>query len=1177
MSNFQDRLAKLSPEQRQLLEAMLRKQAHQEEPAQTKPEPEAPPANRQRIPRRQQTDALPLSFAQQRIWMLDQIDPGNALYNIRITVRLSGQLHFQTLHRCIDTLVLRHEGLRTVFAMGEEHPVQIIAESLSIELPVIDIRTLPTAERGTLTQQLATDAALRPFDLAHGPLFRAQLVQIETTEYVLSLTVHHSVSDGWSIGVLLKELAQLYDAFVKGQPSPLPALPIQYADYALWQRERLQGVHLEEYIGYWRDKLANMPMFELPPDCQRPSVRTFRNAREMLVLEGAAVTALRQLSQQSGVTMYMTLLSAFLTMLHRHTHQDDLVVGAPIAGRTNEDIEGLIGIFVNTLVLRTVVDGDMTFRSLLRRVRETCLDAYAHQEVPFETIIEALQPKRDMSRTPFFQIFFNMLNFPDMQTSVEGLTLERLSPIEAGAKFDITLYIKPEPQRLQLDLVYNADLFSDTRMRVFLAQLRHLLQSVAADPDQSINRYALLEEHTSAVLPDPTKLLQSAWAGTAFARLGHWAHEMPDQAAVVDVHHSWTYAELDHQSDLLAYQLIRQGIQPEDIVAVYADRSASLVWALLGILKAGAAFTILDPAYPASRLLEQLRIAQPRGWLQLESAGALPRALDDYVQSLKWACDIQIPIRPTTAFETTIDAFPTITIQPDARAYVAFTSGSTGQPKAIVGAHRPLSHFLAWHCHTFEIDQHDRCSMLSGLAHDPLLRDILTPLWAGATLYVPPKDVIGNPPQLLDWLHQHRISIMHLTPALGRFLSEGYDDSSHTLAHLRYTFFGGDVLTHHNVTHLRVIAPSATCVNLYGATETPQAMSYHIVDHAGTSDNSNTSTMGSPTELPLGQGIDDVQLLILNAAQQLAGIGEIGEIFVRTPYLSVGYLDDPTATQERFLQNPYTQLSHDRVYRTGDLGRYLLDGTVEFCGRADQQIKIRGFRVELEEIEHTLCEHSEVQQGVVVAHNDGDDVQLVAYVVPVAQDLFIHTNGSAKTDAPSDSSEWIGRIREHLRAYLPDYMLPTHIVRVDSLPLTPNGKVDRRALPAPDISDAARTTAHTPPRTVVEEVVANLWSSVLGIQHISIHDSFFEVGGHSLKAARLIVLIRKTFHVDVPIRVLFDVTTIATLSEYLVAQEVKPGQTEKIATIFQRIRNTSVEERQQLLAQKRRTKSITDT
>lgn len=1178
MSNFQDRLAKLSPEQRQLLEAMLRKQAQQEEPAQTKPESEATPANRQRIPRRQQTDALPLSFAQQRIWMLDHIHPGNALFNIRITVRLSGQLHFHTLRRCIDTLVLRHEGLRTVFAMGERQPVQVIAKTLSIELPVIDIRTLPTTEREIVTQQLATDEALRLFDLAQGPLFRAQLVQIETIEYVLSLTVHHSVADGWSISVLLQELTQLYDAFIKGQSSPLPALPIQYADYALWQRERLQGARLEEHIGYWRDKLANLPMFELPPDHQRPPVQTFRNVRVRQVLEGPAVTTLQQLSKQSGVTLYMTLLSAFLTLLYRHTYQEDLVVGTPIAGRTDEDVEGLIGIFVNLLVLRTVVDRSMTFRSLLLQVRETCLDAYAHQEVPFGMVIEALQPRRDMSRTPFFQIFFNMLNFPDMQTSVEGLTLKRLSPIEAGAKFDITLYIKPEPQRLQLDLVYNADLFNDKRMQVFLAQLQHLLQGVAADPDQPLNQYALLEEHTLAVVPDPTKLLQSVWSGTAFARLGYWAQEIPDQAAVVDIHHSWTYAELERQSDLLAHQLICQGIQPEDIVAVYADRSGSLVWALLGILKAGAAFTMLDPAYPATRLIEQLRITQPRGWLQLESAGALPHALADYVQSQEWACCIPIPTRPTTAFDAAIDAFPTITIQPDARAYVAFTSGSTGQPKGIIGAHRPLSHFLAWHCQTFEITQRDRCSMLSGLAHDPLLRDIFTPLWAGATLYVPPTDVIGNPPQLLNWLHQHRISMMHLTPALGRFLSEGYDASSHNLTQLRYVFFGGDVLTHHDVARVQAIAPSATCVNLYGATETPQAMSYHVVvDHAGTNDDSRTLAMGSPTDLPLGHGIDNVQILVLNAAQQLAGIGEIGEIFVRTPYLSLGYLNDSPATQERFFQNPHTQIAHDRLYRTGDLGRYLLDGTVEFCGRADQQIKIRGFRVELSEIEHVLREHSQIQQGVVIARDDDvNGVQIIAYVVFRVQDLPTHTHGSAETQITSGSTEWLGRIREHLRARLPDYMIPAHMVRIDSLPLTSNGKVNIRALPAPDVSDAAHTRAYIAPRTVVEEVVASMWASVLGVQQISLHDDFFALGGHSLKAARLIVRIRKTFHIDVPIRVLFEMPTIAMLAAYLVAHEAKPGQTEKIATIFQRIRNTSAAERQQLLTQKRRTKSTTD-
>ena len=801
-------------------------------------------------------------------------------------------------------------------------------------------------------------------------------------------------------------------------------------------------------------------------------------------------------------------------------------MGTPIAGRTRTEIEGLIGVFVNTLVLRTDLSGNPTFRELLERVREVSLGAYAHQDLPFEKLVDELQPARSLSHTPLFQVFFNMLNLQDNRIGLPGLAGEILSAHEVESKFDVTLYVRERDQTIHFDLVYNADLFGQARMVEMLAQLNQLLVHIVENPEQRITQMSLVTPSAVALLPNPAQALGADWMGAVHTQFSQQAQRVPTRPAVVDSSEVWSYAELEARSNQLAHYLSASGIQPQDVVAIYGHRSASFVWALLGVLKAGAAFMILDPAYPASRLIEYLRLARPRGWIKIGAAGPLPEALEEVVATLSWRCRMELPHRTAAEAHGLLQGFstddPGVMVGPDDLAYIVFTSGSTGKPKGILGGHRPISHFLDWYSRTFGLNESDRFSLLSGLSHDPLLRDLFTPLWLGGTLCIPDPEHLWDPEQLRRWIQQQELSIVHLTPALAQLLASGpaitvaVTAEENVLCSLRYACFGGDVLTMHDVSKFQALAPYATCVNFYGATETPQAMGYFMIPKAEDEGPSHAPTRDELRErVPVGRGIADVQLLVLNDARQLTGIGEVGEIYVRTPYLTKGYIDDEVLTQERFMANPLTANPGDRLYKTGDLARYLPDGHVEFLGRSDDQVKLRGFRVELGEIAAVLDGHPAVREAVVLAREDiSGEMQLLAYVVA--------------TQPPGPSSSDLHRF---MQAKLPDYMVPSVFVWLDALPLTPNGKVDRRALPAPEGLRPELEAVYVAPRTEVEHSIAAVWREVLGIDQVGIHDNFFHVGGHSLKALQVIARLRRAFQVELSVRAIFETPTVAGLAE----------------------------------------------
>ena len=1058
---------------------------------------------------------LPLSFAQMRLWFLEQMAPGSAAYIIPVAWRLRGKLDFSIFRRCLSEIVQRHEALRTVFPSANGLPSQVILPPTPVLVHVSDLTNLPPEERDPEAGRVLAAAAERSFDLTNGPLVRAQLLRMHEDEHVLLLTVHHAVFDGWSLGVFWREFATLYRAFRDGKPSPLAELPIQYADFAAWQRRHLEGPVRAYHLAFWKKQLDGcLPSLDLPTDRPRTEMQSRQSGKMTLHTTPAVYESLKLLCQREGVSLFMVLLAAFNVLLHRLSGQDDILVGTPIAGRNRTEFEGMIGLFVNTVVVRTRLSGEGSFRDLLGQVRNTVLDAYGHQDMPFEEVVAAFDVKRDLSRSPFFQVFFNHLNVPTVLDPIPGLETETFWTSES--KFDLTLYSTEQNGAIHLLLLYNADLFEERRMEILLDQYSALLDQICIDGSRAVESYSLLTRSSSHSAPDPTEPLAVQWFGSVHAKFVEQAIRAPEKVAIIAGSSRWSYGRLESTSAGLAEWLRRQGVGSGDIVAVYGQRSPSFVAALLGVLRAGAAFCILDPAYPALHLIRFLRAARPKAWLQIETASDLPDALETAVEEIVGSCRLIIP--EAVEAMTRLDLGAASDVDPECPAYVTFTSGTTGDPKCILGTHRPLSHFVNWHLREFDLKATDRFSMLSGLAHDPLLRDIFTPLWIGATLCIPSLSDILLPGALSSWMKQQKITVAHLTPALAGLLTQPseWESDEQSLPALRYVFFGGDVLRPRDVALVTGLAPQVACINFYGATETPQAVAWCPIDPIQPLHTDDRTTI--PTRpIPVGRPIADTQLLILNRAGNLSGPGELGEIHVRSPYLSRGYVNDEALTRERFVKNPYTGKSSDLLYRTGDLARYRPDGLIDFAGRADRQIKIRGYRIELGEIEAVLADHPGVQDCAVVAREArSGDKKVVAYAVG--------RNGQHLI--PEE-------LRTYLRKLLRDCMIPAAFVVLHAMPLTPNGKVDRRALALREEDQLQPIKGYLPPSNQIELLMTEIWSEVLSVGKVGAADDFFELGGHSLSATRLIARLQSAFGIDLPLRCLFIEPTVAGLAKYI--------------------------------------------
>ncbi|HWW77528.1 MAG TPA: amino acid adenylation domain-containing protein, partial [Pyrinomonadaceae bacterium] len=1037
----------------------------------------------------------PLSYAQQRLWFIEQLQPGGFAYNVTIALRMEGRLDVDALGATLNEIVRRHEVLRTTFAAEGGQPVQVVRSARPVKLEHVDLSAEPEGEREARARALVSQEAARPFDLARGPLLRVSLLKLAEEEHIATLTMHHIVGDGWSLGVLVREVAALYEAFVADQPSPLPELPIQYADFAVWQRERMSGEVLEQELDYWRRQLAGAPAtLRLPTDRPRPSVQTHRGASHAFTLPAHLSRALRELSRREGVTLFMTLLAGWQALLSRYSGQEDVVVGTPIAGRNRAETESLIGFFVNTLALRADLSGSPTFGELVGRVREACLGAYAHQDLPFERLVEELAPERTLSHAPIFQFMFALQNAPLTGLELPGLKLSPVTGEGATTKFDMTLTMFDSGERIGGSLDYDVELFDASTAARFITHFENLLASAAADPDCAVGQLSLLgEDERRRVLVDWNRTERPYPRERCVHELfEERAAQSPEALALAADTGEVTYAELNARANRLARRLRGLGVGPEVVVGVMVERSAEMVVALLAVLKAGGAYLPLDPEYPLERLAFMIEDAQVPVLLTQE------RLLDNlpahwgYVLCLE---DEAESIAAEGAENLGQSAAP------DNLAYVMYTSGSTGRPKGVCVPHRAISRLVV-NTDYVSLSEAETLLQLAPVSFDASTFEIWGALLNGARLAVFPAER-PSLEQLADVLRRRRVTTLWLTAGLFHQMVEQQLEG---LSGVRQLLAGGDVLTPGAVQRVLREVEGCRVINGYGPTEATTFTTCHPMPDAD----------GVGVNVPIGRPIANTRVYILDERMSPVGVGMTGELYAGGDGLARGYFNQPALTAERFVPDPFSADGGGRLYRTGDTARYLEDGRIEFLGRADGQVKVRGYRIETGEIEAALGEHRAVRETVVVARAEpvGGDKRLVAYVVAA----------DAETVDPAE-------LRRHLRGRLPEYMVPSTFVTLDALPLSPNGKVDRRALPEPGHDRSQTAPAFVAPSTGMEELLGALFGEVLGLERVGADDNFFESGGHSLLATQLVSRLRQALGVEVPLRELFERPTVRGLAQ----------------------------------------------
>jgi amino acid adenylation domain-containing protein len=1040
---------------------------------------------------------MPLSFAQARLWFLDQLEPGNAFYNIPAAVRLSGQLNLAALEQSLNQIISRHEALRTNFVTVNGQPVQVIASTLTLTVPVVDLRQVPESELERDCQRLANEEAVQPFDLATEPLVRTKLLQLSESEHVLLLTMHHIVSDGWSMGVLVRELAALYEAFCNDSLLVLPELPIQYPDFAVWQQQWLQAEVLESQLGYWKQQLDGASaLLELPTDRPRLAVQTFRGAHQSFALSKEVTEALITLSQRQGATLFMTLLAAFEILLHRYTGQADICVGTPIANRNRAEIEGLIGLFVNTLVLRTDMSGNPSFEDVLSRVRDVALEAYAHQDLPFEQLVEALQPSRDLSHTPLFQVMFVLENAPMPSLKLQGLTLSLLEVESATAKFDLTLSLENSEQGLIGSWEYNTDLFDAATITRIAGHYETLLEAIVTNPQQQVSQFPLLSEaerHQLLVEWNDTQVNYPT--DVCIHQLFEAQVERtPDAVAVVFEDEQLTYGELNRRANQLAHHLRSLGVGPDVLVGISLERSLEMVIGLLGILKAGGAYVPLDPEYPTERLAYMLSDSQVSVLLtQSKLADSFPEHGAQVVYLNK---DWGVISRQS-------QENPVRSVKSSNLAYTIYTSGSTGKPKGVMISHKAISNHMCWMQTAFPLTDADKVLQKTPFSFDASIWEFYAPLLAGAQLVMARPGGHRDSAYLIEVITELKVTTVQLVPSLLQMLLES--EKFKMCKSLKRVFCGGEALPMEYIKrfsrHL-----DADLHNLYGPTEATIDVIFF------------TCKSESHQQLvPIGRPIANTQIYILDGYLQPVGVGVAGELYIGGDGLARGYLNRPDLTAEKFISNPFSDEPRARLYKTGDRARYLSDGNIEFLGRLDDQVKIRGFRIELGEIEAVLGQHPAVEETVVMVREDvPGNKRLVAYVVV------------NQTSAPT-----VSQLHQFLKQKLPEYMIPSAIVKLEALPLTPNGKVDRRALLATDTARPELQSIFVAPRDTLELQLAQIWEDVLNVRPIGVTDNFFTLGGHSLLAVRLIALLQQQFGQNLPLATLFLAPTIEHLASAL--------------------------------------------
>lgn len=1092
-------LTELTPEQESILQLWLQRELAGQ--------PDQDPAAIRRVPREGNT---PLSFAQARLWFLEQLEPGKAAYNIPAAVRLSGKLNVAALEQTFRPIVQRHETLRTRLEVVDGEPAQVISEYAGPDVPVIDLTKVSGGVREQLARRLIAEDAGRSFDLAREAPIRVGLLRLNKEEHILLIVMHHILSDAWSMGILVRELAAVYRALNAGRSDELEELIIQYADYAVWQRDKSGEGAFDNQVRYWRSQLDGVEILELPTDRARPRVPTFAGATHSFALPADLSERLKDLADRQHCTMFMLGAAAFNLLLHRYSHNEHIAVGAPIAGRSLQELEPLIGFFVNTLVLYTDHGGAPSFLELLARVRQVTLEAYENQDVPFERLVEELQPDRSSSHNPLFQVAFTSQNATREAIQIRGLNLRFLEQENDLSKFDLTLGLAEIAGGLLATVEYSRELFDASTVDRMMRHFVTLLENIAAEPEQRICSIPMLTSGERQQLLLEWNQTKREFEDTQCVHrlVERYAEIAPDAVAVVSGDLQVTYRELNARANKLAHYLRLVGVELEAKVGVLMDRSAGFVVALLAIIKAGGAYIPLDRECPEARLKEMTEdarmtavVTDTRTGYRLTGANeADVPELDENDERLGLGRKTILRVVHLDEEEQEIgqQSVENPNIEVDGRnlAYVIYTSGSTGRPKGVEVEHDGLGNLIRWHQGEYGISREDRATLLAAVTFDASVWELWPYLTAGSCICVPDESTRRQPDKLAGWLAENQITISFLPTPLAEAVLE--EPSARELQ-LRYLLTGGDVLH---------IGP-------------PKNAGFTLVNHYGPTENTVVATaiaVGTGNEPhqvpPIGYPIANTEVYILDEMLEPSGIGISGEIYIAGNGLARGYLKRPDGTAEKFIPNPHGGRRGERLYRTGDLGKYQPNGAIEFVGRIDQQVKVRGCRIELKEIEAVLMRHSSVREAVVVAAEDErGQKQLEAYVAPAKE-----RNVTA------------AELKRHLKDNLPPYMIPAIIEIKDELPKTAHGKVDRKTISADKRKGTKVRGSYAVARTPIEEIVAGVYAQDLGLQELGMEDNFFELGGHSLLATRIATKLRDAFHLDVPLRLLFEEPTVRGLS-----------------------------------------------
>jgi amino acid adenylation domain-containing protein len=1020
----------------------------------------------ERVRRGQQ---LPMSFAQQRLWFLYQWSPDNPAYNMTASVRLTGPLKIEVLDRSINEILDRHEVLRTTFAVVDGAPVQIITPALRLKVPVIDLSDLSSAERESEAVRLASLEARESFDLSRGPLLRLTLLRLGPADHVALLTMHHIISDGWSMGILITEIASLYEAFSTGAPSPLPELAIQYADFADWQRKWLQGEVLEEQLEYWKRQIEGCPpVLGLFTDRPRPLAHSWRGASQSFNLSQQLSESLEVLARREGVTLFMLLLAAFQTLLYRYTGESDFSVGTPLAGRNRLETEGLIGFFVNTLLMRANLSGNPRFKDALTRVRNTVLAAYAHQDLPFEMLVDHLQPERDLSHTPLFQVMFVFQNAPREAIRLPDLKLSWFNVESGTAKYDLTFALAQSSTGLGGVVEFKTDLFDPATIERMIGHFVILLEGIAANPERRISEFPLLTDL------ERRRLLVESTDQKPDSSNQHCIHELferhaeadPESVAVIMDQQTLTYGQLNERANRLARLMRTKGIGPDHLVVIFMERSIEMIVAVLGVLKAGAAYVPLDPAYPRQRV--SFVLTDTGANMVLTQRDLLNQLPDHDAETICLDSDWPL-IDEQSALNLSNAA------SPDNVAYVIYTSGSTGSPKGVMVTHANIVRLLTSTQSWFGFDKNDVWTLFHSYSFDFSVWEMWGALAYGGRLVVVPYLISRSPEAFYDLVCEERVTVLNQTPSAFRQFVAADSIAGRDLS-LRFVIFGGEALD------LQSLRPwfdkhphdHPTLVNMYGITETTVHVTYRPI--------SEEDLKLAPGSM-IGEPIPDLGMYVLQPTLQICPTGLPGEIYVSGAGLARGYLNRPELTADRFVPNPFSENPGERLYKTGDLGRVTANRDIQYLGRIDDQVKIRGFRIELGEIESAINQHASIKDAAVIARaEDSGEKRLIAYIVAHDQDT-------------------IGTIdlRHYLKDRLPDYMLPSAFVMMDKLPLTTNGKLNRKALPVPGVIRPNLDEDFEEAVTPQEKVLAEIWAKVLRLEKVGVNDNFFMLGGDSIR------------------------------------------------------------------------------